>query len=158
MAWYVLYTSARAEKKVNNRLVELGVETYLPLHRQKKRWSDRVKIVESPLFSSYVFVKCNEHVLRSLLQVYGVARIVFYLGRPAEVREEEIEAIKEFLELAHEKEIVIEGSDAEILVGPFAGRGGKVLNIERDRATLLLDELEVKICVSLQEINRVKRD
>ena len=62
MSWYVLYTAARAEKQVAARIeaegVEKGgVEAYLPLHRRRKKWSDRIKVVEEPLFRSYVFVK-----------------------------------------------------------------------------------------------------
>lgn len=75
--WYVLYTAPRAEKQVKERIDLLGVECWLPLHRTPRVWSDRVKIVEIPLFSSYVFVRCTDAVLRDLLKVYGVIRIVF---------------------------------------------------------------------------------
>ena len=73
MNWYVLYTSARAEKQVEQRLKLAGIETYLPLHRSRRKWSDRVKVVEVPLFNSYVFVRCEEHKLRELLLIYGVS-------------------------------------------------------------------------------------
>lgn len=58
--WYVLYTAPRAEKKVEERLRERGVECYLPLHRSPQVWSDRVKMVDKPLFISYVFVRSTE--------------------------------------------------------------------------------------------------
>ncbi len=54
-------------------------------------------MVDSPLFNSYIFVRTPEHLLRELVLVYGVSKIIFYLGRPAVVRDDEIEAIKEFL-------------------------------------------------------------
>ena len=52
--WNVLYTAPRAEKQVKERIAALGVECFLPLHRTPRVWSDRVKIVEVPLFSSYI--------------------------------------------------------------------------------------------------------
>lgn len=81
--WNVLYTAPRAEKQVKERIEALGVECFLPLHRTPRVWSDRVKIVEVPLFNSYIFVRCPDDVLRDLLRVYGVVRIVFYNKKPA---------------------------------------------------------------------------
>ena len=85
-SWYVLYTAPRAEKQVRDRIDALGVECWLPLHRAPRVWSDRVKIVELPLFNSYLFVRCTDPELRNLTRVYGVARIVYYNGKPAVVR------------------------------------------------------------------------
>ena len=81
-SWYVLYTAPRAEKQVRDRIDALGVECWLPLHRAPRVWSDRVKIVELPLFNSYLFVRCTDPELRNLTRVYGVARIVYYNGKP----------------------------------------------------------------------------
>ena len=58
-SWYVLYTAPRAEKQVRDRINALGVECWLPLHRAPRVWSDRVKIVELPLFNSYLFTMEN---------------------------------------------------------------------------------------------------
>lgn len=86
-SWYVLYTAPRAEKQVRDRINALGVECWLPLHRAPRVWSDRVKIVELPLFNSYLFVRCTDPELRNLTRVYGVARIVYYNGnRPLSAR------------------------------------------------------------------------
>ena len=93
-SWYVLYTAPRAEKQVRDRINALGVECWLPLHRAPRVWSDRVKIVELPLFNSYLFVRCTDPELRNLTRVYGVARIVYYNGKPAVVRQKEIDAIQ----------------------------------------------------------------
>ncbi len=158
MPWFVLYTSARAEKKVEERIMQMGIETYLPIHKVKMRWSDRMKLVEKPLFASYVFVKCDEYKLRELPLVYGVARIVYYLGRPALVRDDEIEAIKEFLQIAENKEIISNGDEVEIICGPFEKRYGKVIEVGDKWAKLYLQELGAKICVSLLEINKLKRN
>ena len=154
MAWYVLYTSARAEKKAELKLQQMGIETFLPLHKVKRQWSDRVKIIDAPLFNSYIFVNCNEHQVRELPLVYGVARVVFYLNRPAIVREEEIEAIKEFLVIAQGRTIITCGDEVEIIAGPFKTKTGKVLRITNNKAKLMLKEIGVNISVSLQEVNK----
>jgi len=54
--WYVVYTTPRGEKKANHRLEEKGIETYLPLRKTIRQWSDRKKKIEVPLFTSYLFV------------------------------------------------------------------------------------------------------
>lgn len=56
LKWYVLYTAPRAEKQVENRIRGMGVICWLPLRKSPRAWSDRVKIVEMPLFPSYIFV------------------------------------------------------------------------------------------------------
>ena len=70
--WNVLYTTPRAEKKVYNRLVEMDIETYLPLYKTIRQWSDRKKKVEVPLFNSYIFVRSSEKQRFEILSVYGV--------------------------------------------------------------------------------------
>ncbi|MDD2426068.1 MAG: UpxY family transcription antiterminator [Bacteroidales bacterium] len=154
--WYVLYTSARAEKRVEERLREMGVEVFLPIHRCRRRWSDRIKTVEMPLFKSYVFVKHPEHKLRELLLVNGVARILYYLHRPAVVREEEIEAIKEFLSIAIDRELISRGDKVEIIAGALESKKGEVLMVGKDAVILVLEELGVKICVSLSQVNKLR--
>ncbi len=156
MGWFVLYTAARAEKKVRDRISDLGYNVYLPIHKVKRRWSDRVKVVEQPLFTSYVFVNCPEHKLRDLLLIYGVSKIVFYLGKPAIVRDNEIEAIEGFLKVATNREIVTNGDEVEIMCGPFIRKRAKVLNITEKVAYLFLEELGAKICVSLQNIDKLQ--
>ena len=74
-----------------------GIEVFLPMHMTPRRWSDRIKMVEVPLFNSYIFVRTIDEVLRSLVKIKGVARIVYYNGAPAVVRNNEIENIKIFL-------------------------------------------------------------
>ena len=54
--WYAVYTKPRSEKKLADRLNEHGIEAYLPLRKTLKQWSDRKKMVEEPLITSYVFV------------------------------------------------------------------------------------------------------
>ena len=54
-SWYAVYTAARAEKKVKERLDQIGIENYLPLRTEYRVWSDRKKKVSVPLISGYIF-------------------------------------------------------------------------------------------------------
>lgn len=101
--WHVLYVASRTEKKVAERLTSKGVEVYCPVRKEKRMWSDRVKVVETPLFTSYLFVYIEEAEKEVALQTPGVVRMLFWLNKPALVRQEEIDAIRYFLnEFEHE--------------------------------------------------------
>lgn len=155
-SWYVLYTAPRAEKQVRDRINALGVECWLPLHRAPRVWSDRVKIVELPLFNSYLFVRCTDPELRNLTRVYGVARIVYYNGKPAVVRQKEIDAIQDFLDQASEHALC-PGEEVEILCGAMKHVPGKVKKIKKNHLVLYLEQLGATVCVKLDDVARVDR-
>ena len=155
--WYVLYTSPRAEKKVEERLRERGVGCYLPLHRAPQVWSDRVKMVDKPLFTSYVFVRCTETEALSFVKtIYGVARVVFYNGRPAIVLPAEIDAIRAFLEQAANHPLSV-GEEVEILSGALKNVSGIIQKIGRNRPRLHIEQIGVTVTVDLSEVAPVKR-
>lgn len=95
--WYAIYTKPRWEKKVNAVLERKGVEVWCPLQKVQKQWSDRKKIVEEPLFKSYVFVHVNQNERTNVLMTDGVLNFVYYVGKPAIIRDEEIGIIKKYL-------------------------------------------------------------
>ncbi len=155
MEWYVLYTTARAEKQVELKLQAEGVETYLPLHKCPRKWSDRVKMVEMPLFSSYIFVYTTDEKLRTLIRVNGVARIVYYNGKPAVMRPKEIEAIREFVQKAAERECEF-GLSEEVLVacGPLKDISGKIKKIGRKYLILHIEQMGITVCVKQNQVIR----
>ncbi len=95
--WFALYTKPRWEKKVSNVLDAKGVESWCPLKRTEKQWSDRKKIVEEPLFASYVFVHIDDKEKPAVLMTNGIVNFVYHIGKPAVIRDKEIEIIKRFL-------------------------------------------------------------
>jgi transcriptional antiterminator RfaH len=97
MAWYVIYTKPRNEKKVTERLQQIGIVVYCPLVTQIKQWSDRKKKIQVPLFNSYLFVNMDEKDREKVFQVSGVVRYLFWLGKPAIVRDEEIDVLRDSL-------------------------------------------------------------
>jgi len=95
--WYALYTKPRWEKKVDSVLVRKGVESWCPLQRVERQWSDRKKMVEEPLFKSYVFVHIDDTERTKVLMTDGVLNFVHHVKKPAIIREEEIDLIKKYL-------------------------------------------------------------
>jgi len=154
--WYVLYTTPRAEKRVKQRLDEQDIENYLPVHRVPRAWSDRIKMIDKPLFSSYIFVRCSEVRLRQLLAIYGVVRIVFHNGKPAVVRQKEINAIQEFLTKATGHVLCV-GEEAEILAGAMKHVSGKVQKIKKKYLVLYIEQLDATVSVNIANVAPVNR-
>ena len=96
--WYAVYTKPRWEKKVDKLLAEKGIESYCPLQKIQRQWSDRKKIVEEPLFKSYVFVRIADEESSAVRMVNGVVNFVYWLGKPAILKDNEIDIIKKFLD------------------------------------------------------------
>ncbi len=141
-AWHVIYTKARNEKKVAQRL-EDRFEVYCPLVTTVRQWSDRKKKVSEPLFRSYVFVRLTEVERQEVLQVPGVVCYVFWLGKPAIVREEEIEAIKMFTEETDSADVlsITYKDTVQIDWGLFKGQEGSFLARQGDHLILLVESL-----------------
>src|SRR6476620_10072500 len=95
--WLAIYTRPRWEKKVSQLLIEKEVECYCPLNKVTRKWSDRMKVVEEPLFKSYVFVKVTDEDRTAVRMTPGVINFVYWEGKPAVIKEKEINAIKQFL-------------------------------------------------------------
>lgn len=95
--WYAVYTRPRWEKKVDGVLIKKNLESWCPLQKVERQWSDRKKIIEDPLFKSYVFVHITPEERVKVLQTDGVLNFVYYEGKPAVIRKEEIELIRSYL-------------------------------------------------------------
>jgi transcription elongation factor/antiterminator RfaH len=99
MAWYALYTRPRHEKQVFQDLSAKGIQAFLPTFRVRRRWSDRYKIVEEPLFKNYLFVQIEYHRLsREALRSYGAVAFVTFDGVPAPIPTHEIDTIRRLVE------------------------------------------------------------
>lgn len=155
MKWYALYTSPRAEKQVEKRLNEMGIKTFLPLHLSPRRWSDRIKMIEVPLYPSYIFVNTDEHKIRECLGVQGVARIVYYNGVPAMITEQEIIAMHLFLEHARAKEIRYSmGDEVLIACGALKNITGKIKRIGKKYLVLHLGQIGLTVSISIDQVNK----
>ncbi|UYQ92362.1 UpxY family transcription antiterminator [Chitinophaga horti] len=97
-AWYALYTKSRCEKKVATLLARKQIESYCPMNEVESQWSDRKKIVQEPLFKSYVFVRIPERLINTVRQTEGVVNFVYWLGKPAVITDHEVDMMKRFLD------------------------------------------------------------
>ena len=129
--WIVVRTKANAEKKVAERLGSRNIEVYLPLYSTVRQWSDRKKKIKKPLISSTVFAFISEEERKELWNVVGISGMLYYLGKPAIVRAEEILALQQLLKEGIYDEVemsttFIEGQEVEITGGDFKGLRGIV--------------------------------
>jgi transcription antitermination factor NusG len=135
--WYALYTKARHEKKVDLQLREKKIESYLPMRRTLKQWSDRKKWIEEPLFRSYVFVRGEAAERYRAVQCVGVVRLVTFKGQLAVVRDEEIDMIRRILaEIRDPESCPVEfavGDLVEISTGPLAGIRGRLEEVRGEK-------------------------
>jgi len=92
--WHALYTKPRHEKKVTERLVSQGFDVFCPMIQTVKQWSDRKKKVTVPLIPSYIFVNIEEKNRTKVLSDYSVLNFVFWLGKPAIIKNNEIDRLK----------------------------------------------------------------
>jgi len=143
--WYAIYTKPRSEKKVTERLSGSGIEAYCPLMKTLRQWSDRKKKVQLPMFPGYVFVYISEIERILVLQDYGVLNFVFWLGKPAIIRDNEINAIREIADRGEEINISSEAFEVGRLVkipeGPFKGMTGTVDKLDKRKVIVLVEQL-----------------
>jgi transcription antitermination factor NusG len=145
--WYALYTKPRWEKKIDLRLVKKGIESWCPLQKIEKQWSDRKKIIEEPLFKSYIFVRIDPTEKTDVLMTDGVLNFVHYLRKPAIIKDSEVETIKRYLSEKDAKISVIseEGYEKETRIivnhGVFMGNEGTVLRGGKKKVYVRLESL-----------------
>ena len=129
--WYALYCHTRHEKKVDADLQEDGFESWCPVMRTKRKWSDRMKWVDQPLFSSYIFVRVSHREYFKVLSHPAIMKYVSFGGKPSVVPDRHIEAIRKALGEAVNFEITSHnfktGQLVTIDAGPMMGCTGQVV-------------------------------
>ena len=102
--WFVLFTKPRNELKVTEGLIRIGVKVYTPTKVEVRQWSDRKKKVTIPLLPSMVLVQLLEKEIDVVFNIPGVVRFLFEHGKRASVSNEEVLAMKSYLQMLVEKE------------------------------------------------------
>ena len=153
--WYVLYTKPRHEKKVAELLAAAGYTVYCPLQKVVRKWSDRTKVVEEPLFKGYVFIQIEDHKRDEVFTYPGTVRYLFWLRRPAIVREEEIATIQKWLgHYDHERlsvTAITPGTYVRITSGKFMNEEGTLLDTTNSKALVQLKELGIQLSLDLTQ-------
>ncbi|MDG2081978.1 MAG: UpxY family transcription antiterminator [Bacteroidales bacterium] len=132
-SWYAIYVKSRAEKKVALELEYNNIDYYLPLIKRLKQWSDRRKWVEGPLFNSYIFVHINKDEYYKTLNTLGVVKYITFDGTAVSIPEQQIMAIKLYLEDKDPDNINesdwTPGRKVEIISGSLSGLQGELIEI-----------------------------
>ena len=97
MNWYVLHTKPRSEKKVEEKLLSLGINAFCPTRSEIRLWKDRKKSIRVPLLPSMVLVNIDTKDINRVFESSGVIRYMFWLGKRAVVRQSEIDLLRKYL-------------------------------------------------------------
>ena len=152
--WYAVSTRPNAEKKVFERMSANSYEAYLPLVSSIREWSDRKKKIETPLISTFVFVKLDPTRIYEVLKIQGALGILKYLGKPAIIKEQEIENLKILMndtsEVSKLENIDFErGDDVLVTKGPFMGLVAQSVIIKGKRRIIV----SIEALGSVMEVN-----
>lgn len=156
--WYAIHTRYKWEKKVASVLCERGIENYCPVYNVRRRWSDRLKMIEQPLFKSYVFVKIRQEQRTAVRMINGVLNFSYRNGKPAVIKEKQIEAIRFFLNEYKNIEIIKIADDN---VQPMIGLQGLVYNtpvlttLKNKRVLLSIKSIGYVMVAHKQESNLI---
>jgi transcription antitermination factor NusG len=153
--WLAIYTKPRWEKKVHQLLTDKGVESYCPLNKVKRKWSDRIKTIEEPLFKSYVFVKVTDDDRTRVRLTNGVVNFVYWNGKPAIIKEKEILTIKRFLdehENVHVRPMEF-AKDQQVIItsGTFMDRRAVVLDVRKKEVKVAIESLGQELVAYIEK-------
>ena len=154
--WMVLYTRSRWEKKVDQLLKNQMINSFCPLIKTNRQWVDRNKIIEIPLFQSYLFVHINAYEQARVMQTSGVINFISHCGKPATIKDNEIERIRTIVneytdvETISLKNINI-GDTVKVTNGLLLNHEGEIAKIQGRSVVMVLDNIN---CALTVKINR----
>ena len=138
-------------------LLEKGIEHYCPINKVTRQWSDRKKVVLEPVFKGYVFVKLEESKKWEVKNVNGILNFVYWLGKPATIREEEINTIRKFLnefsDVAIEQKGFVVNSEVRVKQGVLMNYNGIIVEVIGSRAVVKIDSLDIQLSAHFDKKN-----
>lgn len=155
--WYAVYTKPRWEKKVASLMLDNGIENYCPINKVTRQWSDRKKLVLEPVFKGYVFVRVEEDKKWQVAKIPGVLNFVYWLGKPAKIRDEEIDLIRKFLNEFNDVQVEPKGfvvnTEVRIKQGVLMNYKGVVVEVLGNRAVVRIDTLDLQLSAHFDKKN-----
>ena len=147
--WFVIYTNPRQELKILERLIDLGIEAYTPTKIEVRKWSDRKKKVTVCLLPSMVLVCLEEKEVSKVFEVPGVRRYLFVHGERARVTNDEVLAMKHYIDntyqLLDKKEHLV-GSKIKI---PSLNQEAEIISVKGKRCIAQLELLGATVSFQL---------
>lgn len=157
LQWYVLYTKPRWEKKVAAQLNKKGFEVYCPMNIVRRKWTDRYKVIEDPLFKSYVFIHFDINEQTRVRLTDGVLNFVYWQGAPAVVKEDEIILIKRFLNDFTDVQATSielnEGHKVRVKAGLMINHEGLVVDVKNNSVSVVLETLGYQLTATFDKRN-----
>ena len=151
--WIAVYTKPHHERTAKSELETKGFEVFLPLLKERRKWSDRKKWVEFPLFKSYIFVRTETKNALFVLQTLGVVTVVKFGGEVAIVQDKSIQAIKLMIEGGYRPittDYFVKGAPVQVKEGPLKGLVGEVTRIDgHDRLLIRVDAIQHSVSVHI---------
>ena len=158
-AWFAVQTVYKHEFRVLRDLTAKGFDTYLPLFYEARRWTDRTKIIETPVFSGYLFLR-HDSSLRSrslVLNTFGVFRMLPDNHKPSAIADIEIESLRRALDSnipCTRCELPAVGTRVRVKSGILAGVEGQIVRISnRLRLVVLVSSISQAISVEVDGID-----
>ena len=156
MPWYVVRTKPQHEIKTAAILEKAGVNVYCPVITEVRQWSDRRKKVTVPLFKSYVFVNLEEKARNKVFEAPGVNSFLYYLNKPAIVREEEIEVLRSWLENDKANDFQVgmlkPGDEVVLKSGKMKDKKAVIQQAGNKKLKLILKEVGWTLTVNVQDL------
>lgn len=153
--WFALQVVPKHEKSVDSILEYRGYNHFLPTYRARRRWSDRVRFVEQPLFPGYVFCKSQRNLMEVIRSSPGIIRIVAFGGKPLPVPDKEIEALQQIVCGKREYSAfpyLSVGQKVQVISGPLTGISGTITQFKnRDRLVISLDVIMKSVSVEIDQ-------
>jgi transcription antitermination factor NusG len=151
--WFALSVVPRKEKATSEALRNKGYEDFLPLYSARRKWSDRIKTVELPLFPGYVFCRFDPRERLPIMKLPAVMNIVGFGSEPEPVAESEIEALRTICRSrlwTMPWPNLTAGSRVRLQEGPLIGLEGILLNAERMRLVVSVTLLQRSVAVEIE--------
>ncbi len=154
-SWFALQVRARYENSVASHLRAQGYEWFLPMYKCRRRWSDRIKEIELPLFPSYLFCRFNPYNRLPILMIPGVVLIVGIAKSPIPIDDAEIIAIQTAVQSGLPSEpwpFLQVGERVRIEYGPLCGLEGFLLAFKgRHRVVLSVTLLKRSVALEIDD-------
>lgn len=156
LKWFVLVVKTNREKQVFNILEEHRFEVYCPVKTETRQWSDRKKKVEVPLFQNYLFIRIKESERDTVFITSHIKKYLFWLGKPAIVRDAEIEVIRKWMSdstIYNVKSSQIQkGKLITIERGAFKNKKATIQEVRKNELKLVLNGLGIVLLAQIRDV------
>ena len=154
--WHAVYTKPRHEKRALERLSINGFEVFCPMTITIKKWSDRKKKISTPLIPSYIFVHVNEKERSKVLEDPSVLNYIYWLGKPATIRDYEIERLKGLISKEKMQEFEIKklkiGEKISVRKGYFKDKNATIKKVNNNNVHIELSEIGIVIIIKKTDL------